>query len=66
MYLQRKQKSKAFKFPHKHKTDNNANIGTRGFITWKQKNTVRKMLTPMKIEPGPLIDLWFQVPHSPF
>ena len=24
------------------------------------------MLLPVSIEPGPLINLWFQVQHSPF
>ena len=45
---------------------NDANIGIRGFTTWKQKNSSNKMLSPMSIEPGTLINLWFQVQHSPF
>ena len=41
-----------------HKNGNNANIGIRGFISWKQKNSV----TLVSIEP---LDLWFQVQHAP-
>ena len=45
---------------------NNANIGIRGFTTWKQKNSSNRILPLASIEPGPLINLWFQVEHSPF
>ena len=41
-----------------HKNGNNANIGIRGFISWKQKNSV----TLVSIEP---LNLWFQVQHAP-
>ena len=51
-----------------HKLDeigNNANIGIRGFTTWKKSSD--KMLPPVGIEPRSLIEsLWFQVQHSPF
>ena len=33
---------------------------------WKQQNSSNKMLLPVGIEPRPLINLWFQVQHSPF
>ena len=52
-----------------HKLDeigNNANIGIRGFTTWKKSSD--KMLPPVGIEPRPLIasdSLWFQVQHYP-
>ena len=40
-----------------------ANIGIRGFTAWKP--TIQSQnVTPVKIEPGPLINLWFQVRHS--
>ena len=51
-----------------HKLDeigNNANIGLRGFTTWKQKKSRDKMLPLVGTEPGPLMNLWFQVQHSP-
>ena len=44
-----------------HKNGNNANIGIRGFISWKQKNSVTNA-TLVSIEP---LDLWFQVQHAP-
>ena len=44
-----------------HKNDNNGNIDIRGFISWKQKNSV-KNATLVSIEP---LDLWFQVQHAP-
>ena len=47
------------------KTGNNANIGIRGFTVWKQKIPV-KNVSPVRIEPRPLINFWFQVQHSPF
>ena len=51
-----------------HKLDeigNNANIGIRGFTTWKQKIPVKNVTPPpVRIEPKPLINLWFQVQQS--
>ena len=38
------------------------NIGTRGFITRKQKNSSNNMLPHWALNPG----LWFQVQHYPF
>ena len=43
-----------------HKNGNNANIGIRGFISWK-KNQLQNA-TLVSIEP---LDLWFQVQHAP-
>ena len=34
-----------------HNIGNNANIGIRGFTTWKQKKTSNKTLPPVSIEP---------------
>ena len=47
-----------------HKNGNNANIGIRGLATWKQK--IPQNVPPVNIETGPLMNLWFQVHHSPF
>ena len=44
------------------KNGNNANIGIRGFISWKQKNQLQNA-TLVSIEP---LDFWFQVQHAPF
>ena len=44
-----------------HKNGNNANIGIRGFISWKQKSQLQNA-TLVSIEP---LDLWFQVQHTP-
>ena len=44
-----------------HKNGNNANIGIRGFISWKQKIQLQNA-TLVSIEP---LDLWFQVQHAP-
>ena len=44
-----------------HKNGNNANIGIRGFILWKQKIQLQNA-TLVSIEP---LDLWFQVQHVP-
>ena len=41
----------------------NGNIAIRGYTTWKPKNIQWQMLG---IEPGPLINLWYQVQHSSF
>ena len=49
-----------------HNNGNNANIGIRGFPTWRQKKSNDKMLPPMRIEPRTLMNLWSQVQHSPF
>ena len=47
-----------------HKNGNNANIGIRGFISWKQKKIQLQNVTLVTtIEP---LDLWFQVQHVPF
>ena len=43
----------------------NGNIGIRGLILWKQK-IEWKLLRSVGIEPGSMINLWFQVQHSPF
>ena len=48
---------------YKHNIGNNANIGIRGFTTWKQKNSSNKMLPPVSTES---LDLWFQVKHFVF
>ena len=48
-----------------HKNGNNANIGSRGFTTWKQKNPV-KNVTPGGNRTQASHNLWFQVQHSPF
>ena len=45
-----------------HKNGNNANIGIRGFILWKNKIFQLQNATPVSIEP---LDLWFQVQHAP-
>ena len=45
-----------------HKNGNNANIGIRGFISWKQKKIQLQNATLVSIEP---LDLWFQVQHAP-
>ena len=45
-----------------HKNDNNANIGSRGFTTWKQKNPVKKCWDRTQASHN----LWFQVQHYPF
>ena len=45
-----------------HKNGNNANVGIRGFISWKQKNQLQNAGL-VSIEP---LDLWFQVQHAPF
>ena len=37
-------------FSQTHNIGNNANIGIRGFTTWKQKNS-NKILPPVSIEP---------------
>ena len=47
------------------KNDNNANIGSRGFTIWKQKNPVKKV-TPSWNRTQASHNLWFQVQHSPF
>ena len=39
----------------------NANIGIRGFTTWKQKIPVTKFYTQWGLKPRPLINLSFQV-----
>ena len=47
-----------------HKLDeivNNANIGIRGFATWKLKLSSNKMLLSMES-----LGLWFQIQHSAF
>ena len=44
-----------------HKNGNNANIGIRGFISWKQKISVTNA-TLVSFEP---LDLWIQVQHAP-
>ena len=41
---------------------NNANIGIRGFISWKQKKNQLQNITLVSIEP---LELWFQVQHAP-
>ena len=43
-----------------YKNGNNANIGIKGFISWK-KNQLQNA-TLVSIEP---LDLWFQVQHAP-
>ena len=48
-----------------HKDGNNANIGSRGFITWKQKNTV-KNVTPSGNRTQASHNLWLEVQHYPF
>ena len=48
-------------FSQTHNIGNNANIGFKGFTTWKQKKSSDKMLPPVPIEPGPLMNQ-----HSPF
>ena len=42
------------------------NIGNNANITWRRKKSSDKMLPPVRIESGPLMNLWFQVQHSPF
>ena len=46
------------------KIGNIANIGIRGFTMWRKSSN--KMLPPVRIEPIPLMNLWFQVQHYPF
>ena len=53
-------------FSQAHNIGNDANIGIRGFYTWKQKKSSDKMLPLVGIEPRPLMNLWFQVQHYPF
>ena len=48
-----------------HKNDNNANIGSRGFTKWKQKNPV-KNVTSSGNRTLASHNLWFQVQHYPF
>ena len=48
-----------------HKNGNNANIGERGFTTWKQKKTV-KNVTPSGNRTQASHNLWFQVQHYSF
>ena len=53
-------------FPQAHNIGNNANIGIRALLRENKKNSSDKMLPPVGIEPGHLINLSFQVNHSPF